>query len=622
MLCQRCGNYVAPDDIICPSCGALIERGDTQEEGVKAIRQGKRAREEAANTRPAAPRPRGASRVRVDVAVQDNRALPPEDDAADMPPVVERPRSRASYGDTEDTPVAFGSGARHIRGVHTVTRHMVNWTHVAIAGFVVVIFLVVGAYLYLTNTAAGQKIMARLGRDATSVALWEVGEEEMDNGNIDQAITDFETARTQDGEDNINVDGLMLLGSAYEAAGRDEDAEKLYTEIYTTITPTRADAYRSMIRILLAQSREPEAADLMLLAYEKTGQVTFRQQRADLLPQAPTVDLTAGLYEEKKNITLSSAQGFDVYYTFDDNAELPSGGVKYTEPIFLDEGIHKLRAVAVNDDLISDPLSGTYKIIMPSPQTPRANLAPNTYKQRQRVRLKPGLENEKDEDIVIYYTIDGSNPDADSPVYKDDPIVLPGGKVTLRAVAVNRYGKASNTLEILYKIEAKPYPLTGYSTTDDPIGKLSLYQTTREDFQDKYGQGNSMEEVTLEGFDSPCEKYLYDWGYAVMAKQKSTWLLCDLYFTSAQFAGPRTTAIGDPEDYVVGQFRDMGQVESPSGNRGLYENDDGSGKIIKQDDGSRIIRYEAQTADSHTWRLSYLLNKSNVVYAIDWAYVP
>ncbi|MGN0779344.1 MAG: hypothetical protein ACI4MJ_09375, partial [Aristaeellaceae bacterium] len=86
--------------------------------------------------------------------------------------------------------------------------------------------------------------------------------------------------------------------------------------------------------------------------------------------------------------------------------------------------------------------------------------------------------------------------------------------------------------------------------------------------------------------------------------------------------GPRSTAIGDTEDYVVSRFRDMGQVESPSGNRGLYENNNGKGKIYKQEDGTKIIRYQAFTADSHTWQLDYILNTNGTVTAIDMLYIP
>lgn len=624
MLCPRCGTYVAAEDVVCPGCGAAVEHSQP-EEGVRAIRQGKRGRETMAAASSTARHARASDRGASRTPVQPIRQAPAEDI-----PV---------YGDTGrlglDGQTAEGGYARyrprperdtaplpkarqpHGPKLHQVKRRMVNWTHVAIAMVCVVIMAMVGIYFYMTRTAGGQRIMARLGYEATAQALWQVGEEAMDSGNITTAIENFEAARLKDGEENVNVDGLLLLGSAYEAAGRVEDAEALYTELYTTIVPTRAEPYRNVIRIMLAQDRGPEAADLMLLAYEKTGQVTFRQQRTELLPAEPTVDLVAGLYNINKTLTLASPQGYDVYYTFNSDAVLPDEGTLYTEPIYLEEGIFNLRAVAVSGDLVSDELNGSYKIIMPSPQAPRATLAPNTYQKRQRVRLKPGEENEKDTDITIYYTIDGSNPDADSPIFTGDAIELPTGYVTLRAIAVNGYGKVSNTLEILYKIEARPWPLSAYSI-EDTIAGLTLYVTTRDKFQEEYGAGTGKEEITVEGFTSPCEKYTYDWGYAVMAPKKNDWVLIELYCTTTRFAGPRSTAVGNTEETIVGKFRDLGQVESPSGNRGLYAKDSDVGKIYKQPDGSKIIRYRTTTADSHVWQLDYIMSSGDSCTAIHW----
>ena len=44
------------------------------------------------------------------------------------------------------------------------------------------------------------------------------------------AAGNLEKAREQDGEDNVNVDGLLLLGSAYEANGMAEEAMALYED--------------------------------------------------------------------------------------------------------------------------------------------------------------------------------------------------------------------------------------------------------------------------------------------------------------------------------------------------------------------------------------------------------
>lgn len=646
MLCRKCGYYASEEEIVCPGCGELLEPDKNQKtRGAQAIRQGKRAREEVRN-RPARKeeeirrrRRSGASHATVQMPViRDTREEYPNSDeygtSENTDQDIENPDNDGSVFERNYRPVYTDSimndeqaAAYAASHRNDANRHysMVNWMKVGIILTVLAVVLIAGAWVFLKKSDMGQRLMARLGKEATSTALWSVGEQLLDRGDINGAIEDFEKAREQDTLNNvIDVDGLLMLGSAYEANGMTDQAAVLYEEIYTE-TPSRTEAYVNHIRILLGSNKpgdKAKAGELMKLAYNKTGEISFDTQRRDLLPAAPEVDLTAGFYETKKYIAITSYQGYSVYYTFDENAELPAGGTLFTERVFLDEGIHTLRAVAVNGELVSDELHGTYKIIMPSPQKPRCSLAPNTYKQKQKVRLKPGLDNENDDDIVIYYTIDGSAPDADSPIYTGEPFWLPGGRVTLKAVAVNKYSKVSNALEVFYKIEAKPYPLSGY-TVNDTVSGFTLYSTTMPEFQEKYGTGELTDEnVKIEDLETECRRYDYSWGYAIMSRAKTGWVLAEVYCKDNTFKGPRGTGIGDTDKFVIGKFCDMGQVESPSGNRGLYSNKDGTGKIFAQEDGSKIIRYKCVTPDSHWWQLDYITDRSGEVRALDMKYLP
>ena len=637
MLCPHCGTYLSDSELVCPGCGATVDHTH-KEEGLQSLRQGRSGQTVPEPVQETGRRRRGSSHAWEETAPQPIDELRVYGanglEEIDGQPVntsyARYSRRYEPVNEPRDTRQKQEASARetrkekrqHAKKAHThqVREHMVNWARVAVLAVVLLIGVAVGIFLYLRNTPGGQRIMARMGQEATSEALWEVGEENLDTGNVDEAIVCFEKAREQDGDDEVNVEGLLLLGNAYEAAGQVQNAMDLYEDMYTNIVPSRSEPYRNMIRLLQAQDRDPEAAELMLTAYKMTGLSTFNEQRNELLPNPPSVDLVAGYYEEKKSITLSSSQDYDVYYTFDENAVLPEEGTLFTEPIELDEGVHALRAVAVNEDLVSDELTGSYKIIMPSPGTPRCNLAPKTYKTRQRVKLKKAKDNEGDTDITIYYTIDGSNPDADSPVYGGENIVLPSGRVTLKAIAVNGYGKSSNQLEVLYKIEAKPYPLSAYST-DDAIAKLSLYYTTRSSFQETYGVSDQVEKVNVDGFDAECEKHTYSWGYAVFGTKRQEWYLIELYFTSPTFNGPRGTALGDTQTDIVSAFRDMGQVASPSGNRGLYADDEDIGKIYNLGDGTYLIRYQCETNDSNLWRLEYSISSSGLCNAIRWVLV-
>lgn len=642
MLCPHCGTYSDDQAIVCPECGRMLPRGENQDTGMQAIRQGRKARAAvAAGHSPESIEPFTRPMSRPDPASDDPPPVYPGPEVFDEQgqpfaagSTYDRPR-RTVYGD--------GPGREQVdppklrRDTHPVHHRQINWALFTVGAGIFAIVAVIGVALFLTRTPNGQRIMARFGMEADATALWEVGTERMDVGDIDGAIDYFLRAAELDGDDNVSVPGLLQLGGAYEAAGRLEDAEALYKRIYTDIVPSATDAYTNAIRILLSEDREAEAAVLMQLAYQKTGSVLFQNQRNQLLPQPPTVSPLAGYYEEVKTVSLISPQEYDIYYTFDEKAVLPADGVKYESPLRLDENTWPLRAVCVNDDLVSDEFSAVFRISMPSPGSPYASLAPNTYKQRQKLRIYQNIERTVDPNITIYYTIDGSTPNADSPIYKGEPFWLPGGRVTLKAVSVNEYGKASNMLEVLYKIETGPYPLSAY-TVDDAANGLRLNTTLYSDFTAAYGEPSSTSEITRTGFEGTVRKCTYSWGYAVFHSYKGSQTLIELYSITDRFKGPRSTGIGDTLDKVVGKFRDMGQVESPSGNRGLYSTDNGTGRIYVNGNGTgrgdeaqiiypdypanaKVIRYTTDTADSHIWQLDYIL-VNNRVTALNMKYIP
>lgn len=353
---------------------------------------------------------------------------------------------------------------------------------------------------------------------------------------------------------------------------------------------------------------------------QKTDSAGSLIQQTDILPAPPAADLTAAYYEEEKEITLSSYQDYDIYYTFDPDAVLPDEGIQFREPIHLKEGTWNLRAVCVNGGLVSDELRSTYRISMPSPQMPRCSLAPGTYKTRQSVRLEPGKDNTDDQDIVIYYTIDGSSPDMDSPIYKGEPIRLPAGQVTLQAVAVNQYGKTSNPLTVRYKINAEPKPMGVFSGEDIP-DDIRPGRTTREEFFGLYGEGTPAVGAGEEETAAQGSRVEYSWGYAVMMQNGGNWVVSEIGWTEeGHFTAPRGTGIGQTEEQVTAAFRDCGQEAGASGSRGLYFNDKGSGKLRRLEDGSGDIRY-IYSDDAGTLQLDYY-TVNNAVCRISMKCVP
>ena len=236
--------------------------------------------------------------------------------------------------------------------------------------------------------------------------------------------------------------------------------------------------------MLQAQGRLADAAALLNDAYKATGVAAFRSQRLDILPDLPTTSVVPGYYNAAQKVELLQGQDCEIWYTLDKFAVLPEGGILYEEPLEFSEGEHALRAVAVNGDLVSDPMIANYQIYLPTPLQPDSNLAPQTYTKRRTVSLRPGKLSDEDleknpgyaatlddpvaQTITIYYTIDGSQPDKDSPIWDGTPIQLgtTGGYVTLKALSVNGYGKQGNTLEVKYKFDVNPGHKKVYSVED------------------------------------------------------------------------------------------------------------------------------------------------------------
>lgn len=652
MLCQKCGYYSESDESVCPACGQILKHeSGFRQQGAQAIRQGKKAREalknkpeqksEAAEAR---RRRSGASHATMEIPAVDDAHLT-DQDYFDRYTVSEDPeqnpgrgtieRRRRTVYDDEADPDQAAKYLASLEGNRNQHRQMVNWMKILVVSVIAVVVLVFGSVGFLKWTDPGQKIMIRLSlrfpslnAQVSTAALWAVGDEMLDSGRIDEAIICYEKAKEQDEADPNGFqdpDGLLNLGSAYEAAGMIDKAEALYEEIYTE-TPSRPEAYIAHIRILQNNGQEKKAGELMQLAYEKTGEKSFQTQRNDLLPVPPTVNKEAGYYNKKITLELESPQGFDVYYTFDEKAELPYDGIVYQQPIVLDrEETKTLRAVSVNGKLVSDEVKGTFRIVLPQPMMPQSTLAPGTYKTSQRVRLKPGKDDIGDDHIKIYYTIDGSEPGQNSPIYSGEPIQLANGWVTLKAVAVNEHNKVSATLEVKYKIEANPKPRESFNASDT-LDNLKLGSTTQQEFQEKYGEGTPVGKVEVEGFkpESECRRYVYPWGYAIMnLTSRKVWVVVEVYFsTPGTFTAPRGTGIGRAEKDVTNQFRDMLQLANDKGYRGLYEITNGKGTITPYEDGSKLIQYTFYSSETKYLTLEYYIGTDGTVTGIALKHRP
>lgn len=622
MICERCRKEATNGAHICPHCGSPLRQYNGQS-GAAAMRQGRAYTPPPVYQQPVDPENvfDGGSRYSgwEKQAAQENRY------AAD----AGRPQNKR--GVQRHVHAAPSKNRRNAAGHKSVTARGVNvalllavilcMVMVSVVALFILAIQTTPGHLFLMNAVQGNEekeaqVVVMIGEEAAAKSLWKIGTDQIDQGYIDRSIETYQRAYELYPDIENEYECLLLLAEAYEAAGRMSDAEGVYHLLYTEVEPENALAYRYAISIMMDQERLFEATDLMKLAFEKTGEMSFKSQRDQLVPKAPTATLSAGQYKIDQVTELESSQGYDIYYLINDaTSELPENGILYAEPIQLPEGSYSIRAVCVSSALISDEVSIKYTITLPSPSAPKARLAPGEYDRRQRVYLYALDEEGKQstlekEGLTVYYTIDGTMPNSDSPIYTNEGILLPGGRVKLRAVAVNGHGKVSNELVMEYRINVAYKKF--FRDTDDQFKNFSVGLTTYEQFKKLYGAGQAEEIKDQSVTNGKAIKVTYEWGEACFVRDSE--VLYSIHTDHASMLGPRSTKIGMSLNEVTALFRDMGQVANAKGNRSLYYDEyTGTGKYWKEEDGLARVEYTYLREDGGITTLTYRFKNDTVI---------
>ena len=595
MICSHCGTQAENGARICPVCGGTLSPYSGKD-GAMTIRQGRM------RAMPPAYMPSAESgQYRQDAGRPgDRRKLETE--------TIRAPQRRRSEGAK-----LHGMQRRGVNHALLIAILAVVAVLMAIGLLVLAFRLPQGHLLLLRATREKperqEQVIGLIGEEAAAEALWQIGHEELDEGMVTRAITTYLQAYTLYPQINGLYDHLLSLADAYEAIGNLNDAEQVYRQLFEQVDPSNPLAYRYLIDLMLDQNRLFEATDLMRVAYEKTNELSFKSQREQRVPLAPVSDPSTGRYMLERSVALSSPQDYDVYYLLDDaEGELPENGILYTTPIPLGEGTHEIRAVCVSSELLSDEVTLRYTIWYPTPSAPRSRVLTGVYDKPIRVRFYMPNEDADtpDQELTIYYTIDGTTPNSDSPIYDlkaDEGFRLTLGKYTVRAVAVNQYGKISNEYVGTYTISGRVTP-TYFRDTDDQFKAFTLGKSTYEDFKRLYGPGREEYIDTPETYSGKTLRVVYDWGEARFSDVGKT-----LYAVSTNYAsmtGPRNTKVGMKPDEVIAAFRDIGQVANAKGDRSLYYDVAvGYGRYYQESETSARLEYVYWREDDATTTLLY-----------------
>jgi hypothetical protein len=165
-----------------------------------------------------------------------------------------------------------------------------------------------------------------------------------------------------------------------------------------------------------------------LLAECTIQNVTTKYQNYTAI--APQFSEKSGNYDGVITLKLSANTGGDIYYTTDGTVPTEKSE-KYLAPIRLETGNYLISAVFVNKyGISSDVSTGQYTIDAEVPTAPELVLASGNYTQPCMVTATA------QDGCSIYYTVDNSQPTADSIPYTS-PIPMPLGITNFKFIAVD-----------------------------------------------------------------------------------------------------------------------------------------------------------------------------------------
>ena len=637
MICPNCGRELPDTARVCPSCNA--------------VQRAYRRRRAEADVETMTPRAHVARRVMPQAETQNKREQTQNVGTISTPKRISgRPNEKKDAGSRvpiglEKQKAFEQTKVRHVRHAPDNLRRKVDASpemmnppiyqrsHKRLLRVMVVILLLTlfvgsaGGYM-LFKTESGQQLMAQWGWSiARTDAYVTLGKELLDQAYYTRAVQTLQIAIDREPQ---NVDALILMAQAYTELGRIDEAKAIYESLINDIAPAHPSAYRNLIKIYQDEGYNAEALALMKQAAEKANSTQeFDVMLREYTPTAPVLSKTAGRYTEEIDVTITIPDGETVYYSTD-GTDPSESGLIYTAgtSLHVAEGKMTIKAIGFTENgMPSEQVSADYTVIIPTPAAPKSNYASGKYKKAPKVSLRPGDESDKNASpiVAIYYTIDGRQATTESTLYTE-PIQLPTGKSTLRAIAVAENGKISYEMNVTYDVEGN---LKKMFTSDDTFKNLTLYKTTYNTFTKAWGTPTTYDVLPEDQWYSPdMESYeaVYDWGTArfCIKKAGSSAVLYALDTTNSKMTAPRTTKIGMSSDEVLGKFRDLGQAAlDKEGNRLLYNYNSANtqfGTYRSNGDGTYVIHYYDPVDDKATIfvELSYYLDASGNVARIVW----
>lgn len=257
--------------------------------------------------------------------------------------------------------------------------------------------------------------------------------------NYDEAVAYYD--RALELEPN-SLDLKFSLAEVYFLKNNKIEYEYLLREIVRDKNASAEQlesAYGKLIAIYRARE-DYQTINELLMASENESIISKYQ---NYIAEEPEFSVKEGNYTSIQPLKLTSSGTGKVYYTLD-GTEPDENSLLYTAPILLEEGDYCVKAVYINElGIASNVVTQSYTIEIEMLPTPEISALSGDYQFPINIEVLS-------EDDAIYYTTDGSTPNANSAVYKG-PIPMPLGRSTYKFIRIED-GRSSEVVERTYNL--------------------------------------------------------------------------------------------------------------------------------------------------------------------------
>ncbi len=230
----------------------------------------------------------------------------------------------------------------------------------------------------------------------------------------------------------------LKLAELYLLQKKEAKAINQYLDLIE-LYPTKKTAYKELLHIYEDQKDTKAILKLVDTLTNKDIKAIFK----NYIVKMPEFEVKPGTYNKETDVTISASSNAQIYYTLDGTKPTTSSDL-YSGKITLKEGSYTIRAIALNDyDISSKEKEGKFEIVLEAPDAPKASVDSGSYDSLQSITITAP------QGCSIYYTWDGTNPNANSYAYAGPFDMLPGNNI-LSVIAIDQNEKASEVVRYNY----------------------------------------------------------------------------------------------------------------------------------------------------------------------------